>query len=196
MLVLRLAFGPVVSDARTQAWPQQLVRPPRSRPRGGLSGRTPVSSMAFVRGRRWLPAPGLKPPAPWVDTKGQVPEGSNAGCGGMGYDHGRRQERVRVEGTLRLLVKSGVGFLVGSGEIVDLSVGGCAIRVRNRAIEANLTGRIEVAIAGESLSLPIVTRWVRPERDGWIVGCRFDDLTVENRQAVHALIAATCAIVI
>jgi hypothetical protein len=110
--------------------------------------------------------------------------------------HGRRQARVRVEGTLRLLVNSGAGFLVGSGEIVDLSAGGCAMRVRNRAIVPDLKGRIEVAIAGESLSLPIVTRWVRAEPGGWIVGCFFDDLSLENKRAIHALIAETRAIVI
>jgi hypothetical protein len=114
----------------------------------------------------------------------------------MDDEHGRRQQRVRVEGTLRLLLLSGVAFLVGSGEILDLSEGGCAIRVRNKAIEANLKGRIEVALAGESLSLPIVTRWVRAEPDGWVVGCFFDDLTVENQQAVHALIAETREIAI
>ena len=110
--------------------------------------------------------------------------------------NGRRQKRVRVEGTLRLLVKGRSGFLVGSGEIVDLSEGGCAMRVRTSGIEAGLTGRIEVAIAGESLSWPIVTRWVRAEPGGWIVGCRFDGLTVEDQQAVHALITETRSIVI
>ena len=110
--------------------------------------------------------------------------------------NGRRQKRVRVEGTLRLLVKGRSGFLVGSGEIVDLSEGGCAMRVRNSGIEAGLTGRIEIAIAGESLSWPIVTRWVRAEPGGWIVGCRFDDLTVEDQHAVHALMTETRSIVI
>jgi hypothetical protein len=110
--------------------------------------------------------------------------------------HGRLQERVRVEGTLRLLVKGRAGFLVGSGEIVDLSEGGCAMRVRNSGIEAGLTGRIEVAIAGESLAWPIVTRWVRLEPGGWVVGCRFDGLTVEDQQAVHALITETRSIII
>lgn len=114
----------------------------------------------------------------------------------MDEAHGRRQERVRVEGTLRLLVKSPPRLLVGSGEMVDLSEGGCAMRVRNPGIEAGLTGRLEVAIAGESLSLPIVTCWVRAESDAWIVGCLFDDLTVEIQQAVHALIAETREIVI
>jgi hypothetical protein len=110
--------------------------------------------------------------------------------------HGRRHERVRVEGTLRLLVKSGAGLLVDSGEIVDLSAGGCAIRVRNRSIEPGLEGRIEVAIKGESLSLPIVTRWVRVESGGRLVGCLFAGLTTEEQRAVYALMGETSAIVI
>ncbi len=111
-------------------------------------------------------------------------------------DHGRRQERVPLRGTLRLLVKGRGGLLVGSGEILDLSSTGCAIRVRNRAIEPGLTGRIDVASAGESLSLPIVIRWARAKSDAWIVGCAFDDLTAENQRAVHALLRETSAIVI
>ena len=114
----------------------------------------------------------------------------------MDDTHGRRQERVPVEGTLRLLVTTGTGFLVGSGEIVDLSAGGCAIRVRNRAMKPDLEGRIELALAGESLSLPIVTKWIRAERGGWRVGCSFAGLTTEEQRAVHALIGETSAIVI
>src|SRR3954447_6663784 len=106
----------------------------------------------------------------------------------MADSQGRRNDRVEVQGMLRLLVSSEAGFLVGSGEIVDLSAGGCAIRVGNRSIGPNLKGRIEVRIAGESLSLPIVTRWVRTDAHGYLVGCRFEDLTVENLRAVHALI--------
>jgi hypothetical protein len=114
----------------------------------------------------------------------------------MDNPHGRRQERVPVEGTLRLLVNTGAAFLLGSGEIVDLCAGGCAIRIRTRHIEPGLKGHIEFALGGEPLSLPIVTRWVRAEPDGWIVGCAFDEPTVENLRAVHALINERRAIFI
>ena len=110
--------------------------------------------------------------------------------------HGRRDERVPLQGALRLLVKGRDGFLVGSGEIIDLSAHGCAIRVRNRSIEPDLTGRIDVSIAGVSLSLPIVTRWVRAESDGYTVGCAFDDLTPEDNRAVHALLRENTGLVI
>lgn len=114
----------------------------------------------------------------------------------MGLEHGRGEERVPVGGTLRLMVKSGAGFLIASGEIMDLSPGGCAIRVEHRSMEAGLHGRVDMAIAGESLSLPIVTRWVRADSDAWIVGCRFDELTFDDRRAIHALIAETQVIAI
>jgi hypothetical protein len=100
----------------------------------------------------------------------------------------RHQKRVPIEGTLRLLVKGESGFLVGSGEITDLSASGCAIRVSNRTIAADLSGRIEVAIEGLSLSLPITTRWVRAERDGWIVGCAFGNLTPDDHRDVQTLL--------
>src|SRR4051794_4020390 len=106
----------------------------------------------------------------------------------MTHEHGPRPTRVPVEGSVRLLVQSPSGFLIGSGEIIDLSPGGCAIRVNNRAIEAGLKGRIDVTVGGEALSLPIVTRWVRAGGDTRLVGCAFDDPTVENLRTIHALI--------
>ena len=111
----------------------------------------------------------------------------------MGDDHISRAERVPVMGTLRLMVKSGVGYQLASGEIVDLSVGGCAVRVGHRELDADLKGRMEVAIGGQSLSLPVVTRWVRTEADGLMVGCRFLDLNVKEQRAIHQLIFETGA---
>ena len=113
----------------------------------------------------------------------------------MGDDQ-RREGRLPVAGTLRLLVKNGASFLLASGEIVDLSSGGCAVRIGNQKVEADLKGRIEVSMAGQSISLPVVTRWVRAEGDGWIVGCRFFELSVNERHAIQELIIETGAIVI
>ena len=100
----------------------------------------------------------------------------------------RHQKRVPMEGTLRLLVKGENGFLVGSGEIIDLSASGCAIRVNNRTIHAGLSGRIDVAIEARSLSLPITTRWIRPGQHGWVVGCVFGDLTRDDHREVQTLV--------
>ena len=81
-------------------------------------------------------------------------------------DDQRREGRVPVAGTLRLLVKSGAGFLLAAGEIVDVSTGGCAVRVRHPEIVTDLKGRIEVSIGGQSISLPVVvlSPWKMPPR--------------------------------
>jgi hypothetical protein len=106
----------------------------------------------------------------------------------------RRDERAPVTGTLRLMVKSGVGYVLASGQIVDLSAGGCGVRVGHRELEADLKGRIEVTIAGQPFSLPVVTRWVRTEPDGsLIVGCRFFELNLREQRAIHQLIFESCA---
>jgi c-di-GMP-binding flagellar brake protein YcgR len=117
-------------------------------------------------------------------------------CDGMGDEQRRREGRLPVAGTLRLLVKNGAAFLLASGEIVDLSPGGCALRIANQKMDAGLKGRIEVSIAGQSVSLPVVTRWVRAEGDEWIVGCRFFELNPKERIAIHELIIEIGAIVI
>src|SRR5260221_8476481 len=111
----------------------------------------------------------------------------------MDDPHRLRQARSPVEGTLRLLMTSGSGLLVGFGEITDVSAGGCAIRASNRMLEPNLHGCIEVMIAGELVSLPVVTRWVRPEPDALVVGCIFDGLTSHKHRALSALLAEVSA---
>jgi hypothetical protein len=111
-------------------------------------------------------------------------------------DDQRREGRVPIAGTLRLLVKSGGGFLLAAGEILDLSAGGCAVRVGHPEIATDLKGRIEVSIGGQSISLPVVTRWIRAEGDGCIVGCRFFELNVTELRAIQELMIETCAIAI
>jgi hypothetical protein len=106
----------------------------------------------------------------------------------MDYHHRIRQARHAVEGTLRLAMTSGSGLLIGFGEISDISVDGCAIRVNNRTLKPNLHGRIELPIAGELVALPVMSRWVRAEPDGLVVGCTFDGLTNDNRRVLNALL--------
>ena len=79
----------------------------------------------------------------------------------MEYHHRIRPARYPVEGTLRLLMKSGSGLLIGFGEITNISAAGCAIRVNNRTLESNLHGRIELTIGGELMALRVLSRWVR-----------------------------------
>jgi hypothetical protein len=111
----------------------------------------------------------------------------------MDDTHRLRPARSPVEGTLRLLMTSGAGLLVGLGEITDVSDGGCAIRTSNRMLEPNLHGCIEVMIADEMVALPVITRWVRPEPDGFVVGCIFDGLTSQKHRALYALQAEVSA---
>jgi len=111
----------------------------------------------------------------------------------VGDDH-RRDERAPVTGTLRLMVNSGAGYVLASGEIVDLAAGGCGVRVGQRELAADLKGRIELVVAGQRLSLPVVTRWVRTEPDGTlIVGCRFFELNLSEQRAIHQLLLESCA---
>jgi len=115
-------------------------------------------------------------------------------CEGVGDDHVRREERAPVTGTLRLMVNSDAGYVLASGEIVDLSAGGCCVRVGHRELAADLKGRIELVINGQRLSLPVVTRWVRTEPDGTsIVGCRFFELNLSEQRAIHELLLESCA---
>ena len=111
----------------------------------------------------------------------------------MDYHHRPREAREPVEGTLRLLMTSGPGLLIGFGEIANISADGCAIRVNNRTLEPNLHGRIELTIAGELVALPVTSRWVRAEPDGLVVGCTFDRLTRDNRRVLNALLAELAA---
>jgi hypothetical protein len=111
----------------------------------------------------------------------------------MEYHHRLRPARHPVEGTLRLLMTSGSGMLIGFGQITNISARGCAIRVNNRTLEPHLHGRIELTIAGELVALPVMSRWVRAEPDGLVVGCTFDGLTDDDRRVLDALLAELAA---
>jgi hypothetical protein len=112
----------------------------------------------------------------------------------MDYYHRQRAARHPVEGTLSLMMTSGTGLLIGFGEIANISADGCAIRVNNRTLEPNLHGRIELTTAGKSVALPVMSRWVRAEPDGWVVGCTFDGLTRDDRRVLDALLAELAAL--
>lgn len=99
----------------------------------------------------------------------------------------RQHERTRLGGSVRLLIDTPDGLRTAGGQIIDLSVGGCAICL-HRSIEAELVGRVQVEIAGKAMWLPVITRWVRADSRGWIVGCVFDRLTDDKRRAIGALL--------
>ena len=99
----------------------------------------------------------------------------------------RRHERIRLGGSVRLMLDTSDGLRTACGQIVDLSVGGCAIRV-HRIIDTDLAGRVQVDVAGNSMWLPVITRWVRADSRGWTVGCEFDRLTPEKHRLISVLL--------
>ena len=104
------------------------------------------------------------------------------------HDRRQRQEdRVRLGGSVRLLVDTPTGLRTATGQVIDLSEGGCAIRVQ-RIVEAELAGRVLVEVARKAIWLPIVTRWVRRDLHGWVVGCQFDRPTPEKARAIRSLL--------
>jgi hypothetical protein len=99
----------------------------------------------------------------------------------------RQHERIRLGGSVRLMVDTPDGLRTATGQIVDLSVGGCAIRL-HRCVDAALAGRVHVEVAGKAMWLPVITRWVRGDPRGFTVGCAFDRLTPEKQKAVGSLL--------
>jgi hypothetical protein len=99
----------------------------------------------------------------------------------------RKQKRIEFGGRVRLLIDTPNGLITTDGQIIDLSEGGCAIRI-HRHVDANLPGRINVEVAGKALGLPVRTRWARADSHCWTVGCQFDRPTPEKQHAIRALI--------
>jgi hypothetical protein len=99
----------------------------------------------------------------------------------------RKYERVRVAGSVRMMVDSSAGLHLAAGQLVDLCEGGCAIFLRSR-VEPNVAARVQVEVGGLQLWLPVVTRWARCESRGWTIGCSFDRPTPEKQRAIRALV--------
>jgi PilZ domain len=99
----------------------------------------------------------------------------------------RHEERTRLGGSIRLLLDTPGGLLTTTGQIIDLSSGGCAIRV-HRKVDPELVGRVQLEVAGHSMWLPVTTRWARSEANDWIVGCEFDRPTPEKQLAIRTLL--------
>ncbi|MDQ1380672.1 MAG: hypothetical protein QOJ71_1391 [Actinomycetota bacterium] len=55
-------------------------------------------------------------------------------------------------------------------------------------VAANLCGRVQVHIAGTEMWIPVVTRWVRGETRGWLIGCAGDRPTEQKQRAIRALL--------
>jgi hypothetical protein len=99
----------------------------------------------------------------------------------------RQQKRIQVGGGARLLIDTPDGLITTFGQIIDLSEGGCALRI-HRPLDVQLAGRVNVEVAGNAIWLPVLTRWVRGDSRGWTVGCEFDRPTSEKQQAIRVLL--------
>jgi|SRR4051812_37943477 hypothetical protein len=99
----------------------------------------------------------------------------------------RKYERIRAAGSVRLMADTSDGLRVASGQLVDLSEGGCAILTQTR-IEELAAGRVQVEVGGMQIWLPIIVRAVRCQGRGWRIGCAFDRPTDDKQRAVRALV--------
>src|SRR4051794_10295016 len=85
----------------------------------------------------------------------------------------RRHPRVSVAGKVRLVADSSQGLVILNGNVIDLSVSGCAIRV-NSKLEPKCEARLELAVDRKSVWFPGRIVWTRTRDKAWIVGIQFD----------------------
>jgi hypothetical protein len=105
--------------------------------------------------------------------------------GGDGREH-RRHERVRMAGTARVVFESSSGPTGTYGQIVDLSEGGCAVRL-HRQLAVGDRGRVQLQTRAATVWLSIVVCSVTENDGRWIVGIRFDQPTDEKLELVRRL---------
>ena len=99
----------------------------------------------------------------------------------------RRHERFRLDGSALLLVDPRRGMIGARGRLVDLSEGGCRLRFR-RHVDVDLAGRVRLAVEGTALWLPVTTRQLVSDGDGWSVRCTFRGLTAEKQDTLRRLL--------
>jgi hypothetical protein len=99
-------------------------------------------------------------------------------------DSRRRHERVRLGGRALLIVDPRLGMVGAKGELIDLSEGGCQLRLHRR-VQGHLAGRVRIELAGKTSWFPVVTRWARGDSEGWTVGCAFDRLTTDKQEILR-----------
>jgi c-di-GMP-binding flagellar brake protein YcgR len=104
------------------------------------------------------------------------------------YQQRRRHARVPVKGTTRLFADTSGGMVTLSGQVVDLSVSGCAIKVHAQ-LEPDYEARLELSLDGERVWVPGHIVWVRTREKGWMVGVRFDRLVPAKADLIHRLVA-------
>src|SRR5262245_876975 len=100
--------------------------------------------------------------------------------------HQRRHQRVAVRGKVRLVADTPEGLVTLTGDLIDLSVSGCAIRVHAQ-LEPRGEARLELQVAGRLVWVPGHIVWTRTRERAWIAGVRFDRLVPEKQSLLVQL---------
>jgi c-di-GMP-binding flagellar brake protein YcgR len=122
------------------------------------------------------------------DMAEQARDGTGAVTVGRAFQQRRRHPRVAVAGRVRLVADTSQGLVTLSGNVIDLSVSGCAIRVYTR-LEAQHEARLELALDGERVWVPGQIMWTRTHDRAWTVGVRFDRLVPDKQSLIMRLVA-------
>ena len=99
----------------------------------------------------------------------------------------RRHERVPFAAGVTLMLESRGRWHRYSGYMLDLSEGGCALRVYS-AVNANVRGRLRIEVGNSAISVCVVTRWAKAESRGWTLGAEFDRPTPAQQSEIRHLI--------
>ena len=113
-------------------------------------------------------------------------EPERSGGPGPGIER-RRHPRVRLGGSALLFVDPRRGLIGAKGNLVDLSEGGCRLHFQ-RHVDADLAGRVRLKIAGKAVWMPILTRGVLRDGDGWSVRCMFVGLSAKKQETLRRLL--------
>src|SRR3954454_6840438 len=101
---------------------------------------------------------------------------------------GRVHPRVEVNGKVRLVADTPDGLVTLSGDLVDLSVSGCAIRVY-APLEPRGEARLELTVDGRQVWVSGHVVWTRIRQRAWIAGVRFDRLVPEKQSLLIRVVA-------
>ena len=100
----------------------------------------------------------------------------------------RRHPRVSVNGKVRLVADTPEGLVTLAGNVIDLSVSGCAIRV-HAPLDTGREARLELELDGERVWVPGQIVWTRTRERAWIVGVEFERLVPDKQRLLVRLVA-------
>jgi hypothetical protein len=132
------------------------------------------------------------PPTDIEEMADQVAALASEGISSIGSDRATRQQRrhprVPVAGKVRIVADTPEGVVTLTGNVIDLSVSGCAIRVYGR-LEPDCEARLELEVDGERVWVPAHIVWTRSRERAWVVGMRFERLVPQKQSHILRLVA-------